>query len=184
MEEIMIIYEKQNRETEQSYDTFKKYLEMGETRNLLAFSIEQNIPINTLRRKANKWNWEQRAEQYDLYRLNDTENSNSINDYTSDEPFREIIISTINTVHSIFVFLNRKLIIGDETINGLNFVQILKSMENLLKLNNELLKIIKTERNSSGQLDVQNQVNVFDKLQNNQNLFAKAQDLLSEIAGD
>jgi len=180
----MLMYERQRRETVKTYEAFKKYLQLGSQRKLESLKQELNIPIRTLLRWSKKWDWEKRATDFDIIR-SEQNFQNTFNNPTTNKAFTEkSLLNLCSTIQDLINRINGKLEEGSEQFDNLSIENLLKHIQNLLKLFNELMKAVKGGNYFQEKSKDEFKFNLFEKHQDDEEFLKLTDEILLKLAGD
>ncbi|MFH1050813.1 MAG: hypothetical protein V1779_07785 [bacterium] len=180
----MKMIDRKTRETNKSFDIFKKYLQLGERRSLEKLSGESGIPVKSLKNLSKKWDWDTRAKKYDSdNNKTQSKTSNYKQNYQPDFSNNDIEY-LYSSVKKTLKLINRKFMISEEQFDKLSFEQMLKNIQNLMKLFNELIKIMKSNKEFSENQNDRFKYNIIEKIQNDEYLYNLADELLIRLAGE
>lgn len=177
-------YKRQKSETTKTYDAFLNYVQLGDNRSLESLSSNLNLPVKTLKKWSEKWDWEKRLSNNDNTK-NEPENKEKITDNKKVKVKSEINLENLYaTIQDVIKRINEKLDENKEQLDQLSFEQLMKHIQNLLKLFNEFMKTVKSGNVFKEVQKDKFRINMFEKIRTDENLYKLTDEILLILAGD
>ena len=181
----MNIWEKQKGESNRAYYNFKVYLELGNDRDIKKTGELLNKSSSNLYKQCKKWNWENRAIEFDKY-ISDNASIEQkvISGFDKISKLRiKQAMGFANTFQNLLILIQNKIENKLVSLNEMELEDILKLSLSLSKAIPEIIKALKLMVADSP-IEEKGNINILEQIKEDPNTYALAQELLETISRD